>query len=145
MEISITLQTSDIDFDIDFRLQLYFTRVVQKVLAHTQGSKLKQIQFHVRNNIAMLLKILSRLKNPLWVRSPHPPHEFWRKYHSAPSPMNRWQIFFCCFFMRIWDTKSKFFAPPARCLKKTLNLPQSRAKIEYFFKNIAVSCQKCLI
>ena len=43
MEISTTLQTSDIDFDTDFRLQLYSTRVVKKVCVHTQRLEANKI------------------------------------------------------------------------------------------------------
>ena len=85
-----------------------------------------------------------RLSREGWVRSP--PHEFWQKYHSAPTPQYQsvTNFLLLLFYASLRD-KIHFFVHPARDLKNIEFTSKPREKSSTFFKNIAVSCQKYLI
>ena len=131
MEISITLQTSDIDFDIDFMTSTIFYEGSSKSFStYTRlEAKTNSVTWQVRNNIVMFLIILSRLKNPLWVRSPAPSRIFAKVSFCSLSHESVLLL-----FMRVWDTK--IFRASGALSYSILDLLQSRAKNRVFSKTL---------
>ena len=70
------------------------------------------------------------------------PHEFlWGKSIFLPPPRVCVNFSVVAILSKFETQYPNFFAPPARFLRKTLNLPKNRPKNRVFFNNIAVSSQ----